>query len=375
MRKTAFAGAIAAFLGLVIVAAAPALADMKAFNAAVKVGDYKTAATAAKSAWATWNKSDPDTAVVAREFGFAAYISGDYASAREYGQFLRDHGPTLVKPDDQPIISRVLLSAAEYRLAANAQTRQGLLDALKAREAAKGIDMQSIVAAEALYRSDWSTGNWSGAVDSGGIANRLINRAGDSLAHRALQAKSVAATAGFMGGRDQDDYEKIVETHNEVVDALNKTRTQPREDMVALKFKMEAWAISVESYFGSTQQTGTLFATDVKPLPLKQPEFSLFDDTLIAPDTCMGDINEKAIRYPESAGFRGMVGTVIMKYDTDAHGRLSNTEVLASVPVAQFADAVLSAVPRLVISRNKKDTQTCTLAAKGRITRISFYIL
>lgn len=375
MRKTAFAGAIAAFLGLAIIAAAPALADMKAFNAAVKVGDYKTAATAAKSAWAAWNKSDPDTAVVAREFGFAAYISGDYAGAREYGQFLRDHGATLAKPDDQPVISRVLLAAANYRLNADGPTRQELLEALKARESGKGVDMQSVVAAEALYRGDWASGNWGGASETGAVAHRLIQRAGTGLSHRALQAKAVSATGGFMGGRDKDDYAKIVATHNEVVDTLNEAGDQRRDELVSLKFMLEAWAISVESYFRSTQQTGTLFAKDVKPLPLKQPEFALFDDMLIAPDTCMGDINERAIRYPESAGFRGMVGTVIIKFDTDAHGRLSNTEVLASVPVAQFADAVQSAVPRLVMSRNKKDTQTCTLAAKGRITRISFYIL
>ena len=49
-----------------------AFADIGAFNAAVKAGDYKTAASEAKVIWAGWNHADPDTAVVAREFGFAS---------------------------------------------------------------------------------------------------------------------------------------------------------------------------------------------------------------------------------------------------------------------------------------------------------------
>ena len=51
--------------------ASPAVADIKAFNAAVKAGDYKTAAAEAKSTWAAFDKTSPDTASVAREFGFA----------------------------------------------------------------------------------------------------------------------------------------------------------------------------------------------------------------------------------------------------------------------------------------------------------------
>src|SRR6185503_11214122 len=88
--------AIAASLALF---AFPAFADMKAFNAAVKAGDYKTAAAEAKATWPTWNKSDPDTATVAREFGFVSYVAGDFAAAREYGAFLKEQGATLSKPD------------------------------------------------------------------------------------------------------------------------------------------------------------------------------------------------------------------------------------------------------------------------------------
>lgn len=155
-----FSGMLA--LALAAALAAPAFGDIKAFNAAVKAGDYKKAAIEAKATWEAWNKSDPDTAVVAREIGFASYMAGDFATARIFGEFLRDNGARLPTPDSQPALSWVLLTASNYRLEANGKTRQALLDTLKAREKLAGIDMQSVLAAEAMYRGDRTTGNWGG---------------------------------------------------------------------------------------------------------------------------------------------------------------------------------------------------------------------
>ena len=107
--------AAAIVASLAILAAAPAFADIKAYNAAVKAGDYKAAAAEAKSVWATFDKTSPDTAGVAREFGFSSYVAGDYAAAHDFGQFLKDNGSTLPTPDDQPTVSAVLLAAAKGR--------------------------------------------------------------------------------------------------------------------------------------------------------------------------------------------------------------------------------------------------------------------
>ena len=60
---------IAAF-ALALLAAAPATADIKAFNAKVLARDYKGAAAEAAATWPTLDKSCKDIAIIANEFGF-----------------------------------------------------------------------------------------------------------------------------------------------------------------------------------------------------------------------------------------------------------------------------------------------------------------
>lgn len=285
MPKMRVMSACAAAIGAMLLLAGPALADMKAFNAAVKAGNYKVATAEAKATWPTWNKADRDTAIVAREFGFAAYVAGDFAAAKEYGEFLKANGATLPTPDDQPAVSKILLAAANYRLDANGGARQALFDALKAREPLPGLDMQSVLASEALYRGDWSTGNWGGAVESAALADRMMGRGGDQLLSRALDARATSAVASFMGGRNKEDYAKIVQAHNDVVSAID-VALNPRHKatLIPLKFRLEAWAISVEAAFNGSQQTGSLISKDVKTLELRKLQNAPFDDMEAGPD-------------------------------------------------------------------------------------------
>src|SRR5689334_24181109 len=93
--------------------ACPAFADMKAFNAAVKVGDYKAAAAAARETWPTLDSNNPDIAVIAREFAWAAMRGGDAENARIYSGYLVEHGAELQPPDSMPFTSAVLKAWAD----------------------------------------------------------------------------------------------------------------------------------------------------------------------------------------------------------------------------------------------------------------------
>ena len=64
--------ALRVFLSLAVFApAAPAFADIAAYNAAMKAGDYKAAAAQTTTIWSGFDKTSSDAAGVAREFGFA----------------------------------------------------------------------------------------------------------------------------------------------------------------------------------------------------------------------------------------------------------------------------------------------------------------
>lgn len=357
--------------------ASAAFADIKTFNAAVKVGDYKKAAVEAKDAWATWDKADPDTAVVAREFGFASYVAGDFAAARDYGQFLKDNGAKLPTPDDQPETSRVLLAAANYRLGAADVTRNALFDALKAREAAAGLDSMSLLAAEALYRGDWASGVWSRAGESGALAYRLIGRGGESLAPRALEARASSAAAGFLGGRDKGDYDVIMDTHDAIIDAID-TATDPkrREALVTLSFTVQAWGHSIWTYFSSAEQIGSNIPVKAKQRPFREPKYAYFPAEIpsAALNACPVDLDTSALRYPSSASFKGMVGTVIMKFDLDSEGRVTKSEVLSAVPARYFADEITKAAPRMRAKPLKDAPAGCKIERTNWIFTFLFRI-
>lgn len=364
-------GCGAALAGLL---AGDAFADISAFNAAVKAGNYKAAAAEAKGVWASWNPSDPDTATVAREFGFASYVSGDYGAARDYGYFLKDKGATLAKPDDQPATSRVLLAAASFRLAANDATRAELSEALKAREAAPGLDSMSMLASEALYKADWAAGRWRDAGASGMMAYRILSRGGDSLAARAFEARTTAGAGDFLGQRDKTDYDTMIDTHDAIIDAID-TAADPkrRQALVNLSFTAKAWAQSIFAFFDSVQQTGSSIPVRVKYREMKRPQKPFFDSgDGAAAEWCELEVNARAIDYPSSPLFNGMVGTVIVRLDLDENGRVSNAQTLAAVPAKHFSEAVMDAAPNFRFVRASKAAPGCSVARKDYVFTISF---
>ena len=376
MRIRKSAAALAA-LALGVCLAGSAIADIKSFNAAVKAGDYKAASIEAKEVWKTWDRSKADTALMAREFGFVSYVAGDYAAAKEFGKFLKDHGASLANPDDQPATSRVLLAVADFRLAASDPTRSDLFEALKAREAASGIDFTSVLAAEALYKDDWSKRSWGKAAEAAELAWRLLGRAGDQLASRALEARATYAAAGFLARPDKSDYDVIVDAHDAVVAQMNASMDpSKRMALVPLKFRLQAWATSSGMYLKSMNQAGTIAKFNLKERDLASPTDAVFPDGVLTSDQCEDPaLDWPRINYPAAAEYRGMVGTVIMKVDTDTEGRVSRWETLAAVPAQHFAREVENAMDGLRYRRGADDAPNCSLAATSRTVEISFRML
>src|SRR5262249_46184857 len=153
----------------------------------------------------------------AREFGFWSYTAGEYAAARDYAVYLKENAASLSRPDDQPQITAILLAASSFRLDASDTTRQALLDALKAREASPGIDNMTVLAAEALYKADAAKAAWARATETSALAYRLLDRGGDLIAPRALEARGLSAAAGFLQRQDTGDYDALVDAHDAVV--------------------------------------------------------------------------------------------------------------------------------------------------------------
>ena len=144
MRAMAFIGACIASA----LFALPAFADIRSFNAAVVARDFQKAAAEAASTWPTLDKSREDIALIAREFGFAAYVAGDFAAAKTYAEFAAAK-PAEGAASEFHLLSNVLLRAAEHRLKPSEATRNALLSALEAR-AAQGQPIDRIASTDSL---------------------------------------------------------------------------------------------------------------------------------------------------------------------------------------------------------------------------------
>jgi TonB family protein len=377
-------GALAGLLSLAAILAAPAFADIKAFNAAVKAGDYKTAAAEAETIWKTWDKSSPDTALMAREFGFAALVSGRNDLAQTFGKFLVEQGKSLPTPDDQPATSAVLKAIADFKVSKQGEPeRAALREALFARNAAPNADMTTVLSWQALYVADWNRFDWDNVIKDAAGAVDLLKRQPASLLARQREAEVMAAAADFVQGRARQTpqtrsavYEAMANLHDVIVGDLNAaTSAGLRSQLWAVKWKAEAWTGAVESYMNSSYtQIGSVISTAIKPRALAQPNFAQIaeDAGVAAVPVCDGKFEGRTIKYPENRALEGLVGSVIARIETDADGKVVKSEVLSAVPLDGFGDRVVETVKDW--RYKAKNTSGCRLNSRNHIFHVQFVI-
>jgi TonB family protein len=380
VRRGLFATALA------IIVAAPASADIKAFNAAVRAGDYKTAATEAEGIWKTWNAADSQTALMAREFGFAAFVSGRNDLALQFGEFLVDRGATLPTPDDQPATSAVLHRVASFRLKGGAAERQALREALMARSTVSGLDMTSVLAWEVLYVAGWSEGDWANATSDAMAAAEFFKRAPQSLRNRQRKAELTAAAATFLEGRNRvtkgknDYYDRMVDLHDAIVGDIDAaTSDSDRKLLWPLKWQAEAWSMAMWSYLSSTyEQIDSHISTKVERRALARPLFAQYaeDPATAHLPVCEGRFDGKKLTYPSNKAFQGIVGGVIARMEVAADGKVTDVELLAAVPAESFGESVVKTLRTWTFKPNKDvDTSTCRLNSRNRVYGVTFRML
>ncbi len=379
------AAPLAVGLWLAVAGAPSALAGISEFNDAMRRGDVKAASAEAVEIWKTWDRTDRDTALMAREFGFVSMLAGDYEAARNFGQFLADEGSRLAVPDAHPLTSAVLLHAAAHRLEDEDATRAALLAALNARLAIEGVDLISANGAEILYNSDWQKGDWSALEESAPIAIELLGRGQAGLLPRLRRAELVAAAANFLNQRRNlnnsrnDTYGVMADVHDRIVADLDDDEyASIRSRLWPLKWEAEAWADAMAAYLTSDYSgIDTLIKRKLDPRPLVTPSADYFpEDPELAPfPLCEGAYEGRRIRYPSNRAFAGVVGSVIVRLETDDKGEVIDSELLASIPLESFSEAVLKAVGTWRYEPAKDaDLRTCRLQSSNRILRVTFLI-
>jgi TonB family protein len=353
--------------------ATPAFADIAAFNAKVQQRDFKGAAAEAAATWPGLDKGRADIALIAREFGFAAYLAGDHNAAKTFSL------ASLEKtPDGDPLrgSSLVLLRLAEMGLAPSSVARDALSQALTERSKQTGLDNISYLGADALVAYDFRGGRWTEAQADAVLAAKLAENGGPAFLDRKRRFELFGQAAFYMRTKDRDAHAGMVGVTN----ALARDIDAALDDAAAAKlapvyWEARAWSQSMAAHLESRR------------VPLSQivpgkPDW----EALIGPKRASlpqlrpgtGDCPTKLELtrkpdYPASAQFKGFVGSVILKVDVDDKGMVSNATTLAAIPESEFARTAMGSVGDMRIKpRPGYNAATCSLAQKDRVVEFVF---
>lgn len=354
---------LAVVVAAMLAIAAPALADIRSFNAAMQAKDYRKATEAAAGAWATLDKSRADIAAIAREFGFAALMAGDFAAAREYARAAVAAGGA----EDQAsrVASDVLLHLADLKVTQSDGAREKLFSALQASSALPGIDIVSYLAANALVAHDMERERWKATQASATVAETLTGR-GSSYAAESFRFALVKSMAQFMEERDMASYNGMLQLQGRLREAINGAPTdEAAAGLVPLFWETSAWTLTVASALRSDRDFSEAKVDD-DALGKIEPGSRV--TRLLAPRPPAGACklqrapNSPRGRYPGSARFQGLVGTVLMSVDIDAAGKVKDVEVLAAAPDKHFGEAAVKAAKEFIYMATPDSPPGCTLA-------------
>jgi TonB family protein len=335
------AGQLLSFLIATAAVAAPASADIAAFNAAAKAGNYRAAAAEAAQMWPALDKSAPDIAIIAREFGWAAMMAGDPRAAQVYSGFLVDTPPPTAPEEYVHEVARVLHTWADFTAAPTRETRYALARALDERAAIHASDMISIRAAQALFQDSWSQGRWREAAASGLTGVVLLRDYGRTLADAGFRFEMGAIAATFANRpRAEAAIQMRALSERVLAEALNARDPGLRERLTRVYFNTNAWAHVAERMVA--QQ-------DRRFQPTPKSDTALRAQKLLTPTpgdpalpecTITREASTRMPRYPSGPQFNGWAGFATYRLTVDANGRFSKIELMGTAPHSDFGAAV-----------------------------------
>lgn len=375
--------------GLSWIVASSASTDLTAFNQAVNRNDFAAAAAAAKEIWPTYDRNSPKTAAVAREFGMAAYVAGDYEAARKFARFLVAEGARLVPADNRPLTARVLLEASDLQLDPGRKQRRKLFEALDAHRQAEDADTIAMLAAGALVRYDIGNYAWRDAEKSAGVAADLASKRGDTLLNVRRNMEVTAIAARYLAERSTDSLTAMSDLHDAIVaDAERLPSGVIRSSLMSLQYQTSTWTTAMLDYFRSLLSvTGNSLAAqfeyrlpDPRTLDLLErrelrsiaPARTASEGHELPPaPLCNGSMKaERQPVYPSNASYRGLAGAVLLSIDIAPNGEAKDVQVLAAVPADVFSQAAVKA-----FSNSRFDPSADQDLSRCRVERSDYQVM
>jgi hypothetical protein len=206
-----------------------------------------------------------------------------------------------------------------------------------------------------------------------------IGKHGFRLATVAFACLAICATAfadikAYNAAVGRGDY-----ATDAIVADLEVATPGGKAQLLPLTWKAEAWALAMQAYLASTyQQVGSNINTSLDARALAQPKYAqdAEDPILAGLPLCDGKFDGKAMRYPASKEFKGLVGSVIARLETAVDGKVTKVEIMAAVPGDGFASDVSQTLSTWMFKPAKGiDASRCRLQSKNQYYKVIFRIL
>jgi TonB family protein len=367
-------GLVAFAAGLAI--STPAFGDLKSYNAAVVRGDFPAAAAEAQTIWSTFDKTRADAVVTAREFAWTSMLAGQRDKAKVYATWLVDEAPRLGAANDDPLMSNVLLRWSELGEQPSPASAEALAEALG--EWANASPVASRVAAFAavqLYSRQWNAGRWKEVQHTALLAANVSARLGVEGAGFEERARIDGAAAQFLNDKKIDAWFALADAHDGLMARMGPpVAGEEMDELEAIDMRAHAWLEAMGAYFatgGDSSNTSMSWKRQYATLEARRKTLKSRCGDAPCPDAVVPGETPKcaatwdqspALRYPQVAVFRGLVGATILQMTTDEAGEVTDAKVLAAVPSETFPEATLKTVKKWKLKPSDKATQPCTLA-------------
>ena len=367
---------VAAAMGAVLLCGS-AFADIRSFNAAVLARDYKKAAAEAATTWPTLDKSRADIAVIAREFGFAAYVAGDFAAAKTFGDAAVAGSAAHNESVEGRTGSEILLRLSELKLTPQKVSRDRLYGVLQTRVTQPSIDLLSYLSADTMTAYDFDKGNWKDASASAALGETLTAKSNGAYALQNFRFGLFKGVADYMASKDAKVFAQITSIKDRMLVAINAAPDDESARPIAdFYWEVLAWQNAIGSHLVGRRKLKWPDKDDDERAGLRSTDRAVRLLSLRSgDDPCVSEIDmRRNPQYPSSALYKGIIGTVILRVDIDAKGDASNPKILAAVPGEMFGAAVLRSVDNIRYKPTKDWGPACSLAYPGRVVTFQFVI-
>ncbi len=323
--------------------ASSASADIRVFNEAVRIGNYKAAATEAAATWPTVDRTAPDAAATAREFAWIAMLAGQPESALVYAKFLVEQGAALTSPDPSPAVSRVLYDWAAVAMTPSPQTRARLFASLQQRATAVGRDLISVRAAQVLHAQAWDAGDWALADASAAFGVRFADELGASASPARFELRRGRLAAVFMRDKTPEAYNAMYDVAVELYDAIATTdNPMLRRRFATEYYATTAWGDAMYSTLGGRQRStpNRANAIGVGKKSMLELLYPAAGDPALPRCRITLAKNFSKPGFPFSSRFKDFGGVVTYALDISPGGLFLNPRLLGVAPHDGLAEEV-----------------------------------